>query len=204
LDAPDPIIDNDDLKIWSHASTKSNYIIGADTAQGLNGGDWCTASVIEVESQTEVAFYRGKLKPIKFAHKLSEIARLYSKGHKKPLIGVERNNHGHAVLQELEEHIQYSNLYYHKKDESGWLTTSLTRPIMMNEGLEAVESQIVKIKSKETFREMLTLINKNGKIQAAEGKHDDCVMGTFVAIQILLKNIHIIKTYQNINGAILV
>jgi hypothetical protein len=199
----EPISEKDGLQIFEHAKNGVNYIIGADTAQGING-DYCTASVIRADTRTEAAFYRGKIKPIRFAHKLADIGKLYSKGHRKPLLGVEKNNHGHAVLQELTEHIQYANVYYYKKGEPGWLTTTLTRPIMVNDGIEAIESEFVQIKSKETFREMLTLVNINGKIQAASGKHDDCVMATFIAIQLLMETVNKIRDYSDIKGAILV
>jgi hypothetical protein len=200
---PDPIREIDGLEIYELPRNGVNYIIGADTAQGIDG-DYCTASVLRSDTRDEVAFYRGKLKPIRFAHKLKDICKIYSKGHKKPLLGVEKNNHGHAVLQEITEHIKYENVYHYKKGEPGYLTTSLTRPVMVNEGIEAIESGFVSIKSKETLREMLTLVNNNGKIEAAKGKHDDCVMATFIAIQLLLEIANRIKDYENIKGAILV
>ena len=194
----------DNFEVYEEPQNKVHYIVGADTAQGVEGGDYCVASVIRVDTREEVAFFRDRIKPILFAHKLNNICKYYSKGHNRPLLGVEKNNHGHAVLQELTDHIQYPNIYFYKDGEPGYLTTNVTRPIMMNEGIEAIESQFVKIKSKVTFMEMLTLVNVNGKIQAAKGKHDDAVMATMIAIQLLLEMSNRIKDYQNINEAILV
>jgi len=202
--APAPLWVKDDFQVFEEPKNGVHYIIGADTSQGVDGGDYSTASVIRVDTKEEVACYRSRLKPIKFAHKLKEIGKYYSKGYLRPLIGVEKNNHGHAVLQELTDHIQYPNIYYYKPGEPGWLNNSVTRPILMNDGIEAVESMFVTIKSKETLKEMLTLVNKNGKIQAAEGKHDDCVMATFIAIQLLLEIAHKIKDYENVSESILI
>ena len=193
----------DQIDIFSESKTSGDYVIGADPSQGI-GGDYSVASVFCIKEMKEVAFMRGQWSPYEFAHRLEKLANLYSRGVKQPLMAVESNNHGHAVLQELVEHIKYSNLFYTKKDRPGWITDSISRPIMVNQAIEAVQNERVQLNSKVTLMEMSTLVNKNGKIQAVDGKHDDAFIATAIAIQMVLQHAHKIKLYENIGSHILV
>jgi len=203
-DLPEPKTIIDQLTVFDLPENGIDYIIAADTAQGLAGGDFCAATVINVQNQSEAAFYHSKVKPIQFARDLFDICHYYSKGNRRPLLVVEKNNHGHAVLQELFDHKRYPNLYHEKEGEPGWLTTSINRPIMLNQFIDAVEDGFLEIRSKVTLREMLTLVNKNGKIQAADGKHDDGVMATAIGLQVLMTVSKKIELYDNIGSSILV
>lgn len=193
------------VEIYHKRDLKKNYVIGADVAQGI-GADYSTASVICIEDLEEVAFFRGKLSPYLFAKKLNAIAHFFSNAHKIPLLAVEINNHGHAVLLELKENILYRNLYHKegKEDEPGWLSTSVTRPMMIDQLIESISSRYIKLNSKETLKEMRMLIEDRGKIQAPAGKNDDCVIAAGIAVQILIENLSRIKLYNNISKKILV
>jgi hypothetical protein len=178
-------------------------VIGADTSEG-DGNDYSTAAVVCVQTLEEVASFQGHLKPFKFAHLLKKMCELFSAGKKKPILAVERNNHGHAVLQELEEHIKYKKLYRAKDGKTGWLSTKVTRPVMIDQFLDALHEQDLKINSKFILKECTTLVSKNGKIQAAEGKHDDGVIAASIALQVALENAKKIRLYENVKDAILV
>ena len=182
---------------------KKNYVLGADVSQGI-GADYSTCTVICVEDAEEVGFYRGHLSPFLFAKKLKLICDIFTSGHRLPLLAVELNNHGHAVLLELRENIRYSNLYYrdNKYDEPGWLTTSITRPIMLDQAIEAISSETVILHSKETLKEMRMLIEDKGKIQAPPNKHDDSVISAAIAIQMLLESTVKIKRYEDVANSI--
>jgi hypothetical protein len=153
---------------------------------------------------TEVASLRGHWKPFAFAKKLAAFAKIFTRGYNYPMIVVERNNHGHAVLLQLLEHEKTPNVYKTEDGKPGWLTNLATRPIMLDQYIEAVEQRAVKINSKVTLQETLTLVSNRGKIEAADGMHDDMVMATAIAVQMLLKHAGRIKVYSDINNAILV
>lgn len=174
------------IEIYKPRNNKGNYVIGADCSQGI-GNDWSVAVCLDATTREEVAKFRAQVSPFQFARALKSFADLFSANNKLPLIAVESNNHGHAVLQELHEHLAYPRLYSSKKDTLGWVTNSVTRPIMMNQCIDAVIHETVKINSQETLREMLTLVNNNGKIEAATGRHDDCVIATAIAVQMLVQ-----------------
>jgi hypothetical protein len=113
---------------------------------------------------------------------------MYSQpGRYPPLLVVERNNHGHAVLLSLNEILSYSNIFIHEQslngdDKEGFRTTSLTRPLVINSFIDAVENKELKILDRQLLNECLTLINNNGKIEAATGKHDDLIMACAIAL----------------------
>ena len=104
-----------------------------------------------------------------------------------PLLGVERNNHGHAVLLRLED-LCYPNLFEAEDGRPGWKTTSSTRPILIDEFIEDVEAKIVEVKDQDTLGECMTLVDNKGKIEAVDGKNDDCIIATAIAIQMFKRS----------------
>ena len=199
----EPIEETETLKIFSRRNNKKDYVIGADPAQGI-GNDFSVATVFCIQDMDEVAFLRGQFTPFNFAKELEILAEKFSNGAKHPLMAVESNNHGHAVLLELIEHIRYPNIYYAKKDRPGWITDMITRPVAVNQFIDALQNGHVKINSKVTLLEMTTLTNKNGKIQASTGRHDDAMMASAIGTQMLLDNVIKMKQYEDIGRAILV
>jgi hypothetical protein len=115
------------------------------------------------------------------------------------MLAVERNNHGHAVLLQLEEHIRYSNLFFRiksvdpisgrqqKDDRPGWVTDKVTRPIMINAFVDAVENSYMTLNDSYILNECLTLVNNEGKIEAAENKNDDSIIASSIALQLAIE-----------------
>jgi hypothetical protein len=172
------------IKIYRDFSKSLQYVCAADTSEGFSN-DYSCAKIFDSERR-ECASVRIKLRPSDFAHKIKELCDLYSSSDGRcPLLAVERNNHGHAVLLELEEHIGYTNLFFYKSDRSGWLTDRVTRPIMISAFLDAVENETIFINDIDTINECLTLIDNAGKIEGATGQNDDCIITTAIAIQML-------------------
>lgn len=200
---PTPIGDSEGIKRYIKPTKHKSYVIGADPAEGVRR-DWSVGVVIELESKSIAAVMRGQWKPSEFAEKLAEIGKEFSgtlKGF--PILAVERNNHGHAVLLKLDEILRYPALYLDPQDERpGWKTNNVSRPIMINAFIDAVEDGYLKIPDKDILTECLTLIDNAGKIESAEGKHDDCVMATSIALQVALSNS--LSVYENIENRILV
>jgi len=148
-----------------------------------------------------VAILRGRIKPYEFAHQIDALSTKYTKRNKPPVVAVERNNHGHAVIQELSKHIRYPKLFRHKDDRLGWLTDRVSRPLMLNAFIDGVENKGIKLNDATTLNECLTLIVNNGKIEAAQGKHDDCVIASSIALQMCLE-FDKLSIYENISSKI--
>jgi hypothetical protein len=194
--APKPKEVIDGIKIYEQPKKDGIYIIGADPAEGVDG-DYSAAHVFDVKTRTQVASFRSnQLKPSEFADVLVQMADMYSKNYPPVLLGVERNNHGHAVLLKLDEIHQYANIYRTRKENKkneieeiklGWLTDRVTRPLMLDTFIEGVENGTVILNDRETLGECLTLINNNGKIEAEEGKHDDLVIAAAISVQLCIE-----------------
>lgn len=198
-----PIKDFEFMKIYELPRKDSMYVCGADTAEGV-GGDYSTAVMIDVKSKNIVATLRSnKWRPSTFADKLVELCIIFSSTSKKPWLAVERNNHGHAVLLKLNEYSNYENLYMHSDEKIGWKTDSVTRPIMINAFIDAVTYKHININDKNILNECMTLIDNDGKIEAADGKNDDLVIATSIALQLLFKS-STIDLYDDIENKILV
>jgi hypothetical protein len=199
--APKPIEDKDGLKVYERVFTEGVYVIGADVAEGV-GSDFSVAKVIECNDLREVAVLRGQWAPARFAEKIVELAKRYSPRHKPPLVGVERNNHGHACIQWLSEHLLYQHLFEDRDERLGWLTDKVSRPLMVDTFIEAVQNRRLAVLDSDTLRECLTLVDNEGKIEADGEKHDDCVIASSIALQLALGQSKLSSLYENIGSKI--
>src|SRR3990167_2396196 len=199
-----PIKEIDGIKIWKERDSKKNYVIGCDTSEGVKK-DSSVSHVYSHQDRELVATFRSNnIKPSDFAHKINELANIYTiKTGLKPLVGVERNNHGHAVLLELDEHIRYPNIYVHVDDKKGWLTDRVTRPLMLDTFIDGLENNNIIINDTITLMECMTFINDNGRQEAAPNKNDDCIMASSLALQLILRSKNI-SLYSDIKNKILI
>jgi len=186
--APSPISDDDGLKVWEPFQRGQVYVCGVDTAEGIRK-DHSVATIYNAKTRKQCAQLRtNTTKPGAFGTKCYDLCKLYTGGRAMwPLLGVERNNHGHAVLLRLED-LMYPNLYEADDGRFGWKTTSSTRPLLIDEFIEDVEAGIVEVKDQDTLGECMTLVDNKGKIEAVDGKNDDCIIATAIAIQMFKRS----------------
>ena len=73
--------------------------------------------------------------------------------------------------------------YTHKVKKSfGFLTNSKTRPVIIAGMVEVVRESVELISHTTTLEEMLTFVrNEDGRPEAEDGAHDDCVMALAIA-----------------------
>lgn len=118
------------------------YVIGADPAEGNPNSDDSSLTVLDIETGEQVACLAGKYEPSVFASYIGQVSVYYNYA---PAM-VERNNHGHSVIQWLEEHERRTRLLLghdaemHKKDKksrkkrknlkAGWLSSRLGKTIL--------------------------------------------------------------------------
>ena len=182
------------------------YCIGVDTSEGLPGCDPNGAGVLNKKTGKQVAFIHGRFNPRTLADHSVRLALKYNNA----LLGIERENHGHAVLQQVTElgygrpHFRGGHLYFFgeskaesmtevlKKARAGWSTNAETRPIMLDELSNAIESGAMKVYDEDLLNECLSFrLQENGKFSADPGAHDDAVMKWAVAWQ--MRNVKVRK-----------
>ena len=160
------------------------YVIGADTAG--TGEDYFSAKIIDNESGKCVAtLHKKHFDEDLFAHQLYCLGKYYHNA----LIGIEVNYSTHPVR--VLWSLGYTNLYKMKQNikqselspsNFGFLTTSITRPLIISNLVSVMRENIYLETDRETLMEMSTFIKRNdGKSAAADGAHDDLVMASAIA-----------------------
>ena len=194
------------LKIWDKPKPYKEYVIGADVAEGLKGGDFSVATVVDVSTMEVVARWRGHCDPDKFGEILGALGTYYNYA----LIGVEVNNHGLTTVQKLRDTF-YTNLYkrdrgYDEEWETptvnlGWKTDMRTKRLMIDDLIKLVRERVIKDKDIVFINEAFSYVrDERGRMNAEEGSHDDVVMSTAIAYQLFpwgdndISNLKVVST----------
>jgi len=179
------------LDVWKEPVAGQDYVIGADVGEGLPDGDASCAIVLHRRSGQQVAELHGRVSPARFGHLLNGLGRWYRTAE----IGVERNNHGHSTLNTLRNQLGYPQLYYHVAYDSGggrprmvqlgWPTTAATKPILVDDLVEAITTDALLVRSNMLVNECYTFVsNATGSAEAQERKFDDRVIAAAIAWQV--------------------
>jgi len=176
------------LRVWQKPQHGRRYVCGADTAEGLPKGDYDAAVIIDFLTGVEVAELHGHWEPETYAHHLATVCHAYNHS----LIGVERNNHGHAVLLALKSIEKYPALYKHRdydasvgaNERLGWPTNTKTKPIM-------IDALAITIKEHRPYRNAAFVseartyvVLDNGGTAASGNLKDDRVMAYAIVEQL--------------------
>jgi hypothetical protein len=165
------------LQVWFRAIAGREYVLGVDSAGGGEDGDFAAVQVIDRATGLQCAELQQRLRPAELARAAVELAREYGGA----LIGVERNNHGAAVLAYIETNERYGRVYKQGR-EAGWLTTAASKPEMVARIGSLLQQTPELFLSKRLLGECRTYVaGENGKTTAAGGEHDDLVMAMAVA-----------------------
>jgi hypothetical protein len=189
-----------DVFVWELPNYTRSYIVCADVGRGENSdsGDYSAFHVIDVETCTQVAEYKGRLSTTDFGHLLIAIATEYNDA----LLIIENANVGWATIQTVIER-GYKNLFYmtedlkyldpneirsnklnrlEKKSIAGFTTSIRTRPLIISKLDQYMRDTQVIIRSGRLLDELQTFIWENGKPQAAENYNDDLVMSFCIGL----------------------
>lgn len=164
----------------------TQYCIGGDTAG--EGSDFFTGHVLNAKNGEQVAVLRHQFDADQYTRQMYCLGKYYCDA----LIGIEANFDSYPIreLQRIGYQKQYVreaiDTYTGKTEKRfGFKTTSLTRPTILSRLIEVVREHCEVINDKDTLEEMLTVVrNEKGRIEAAEGAHDDLTMGLAIAHEI--------------------
>ncbi len=178
---------------WAPPEKGRRYIVGADTSEGVPGGDFSAAYVIDFHTGHVVGALHGLWKPFEFGDILAKIGERYNWATLAP----EVNNHGRAVLDRLTDVVRYPTACIYRREELdtitrrptrklGWLTNSSTRdPMLATLGQVVVEGQCT-IPDREFAKEGFAFVRVKDdvdKYAAGPGAHDDRVIALAIAHQ---------------------
>lgn len=182
------------VRVWEKPKDgfENGYVIAADTAEGLEQGDYDDARVLlrtEMKPRI-VAVLHGHLKIHEYAEELAKLAVYY----KRAYVNIERNNHGHGVILQL---FRIYKKIWHKEvfgkgypelsDKLGFSTGSQTKPIIIGTLGKAISEESFVDPDREFWKETLTFVEDDGKMEA-QGKHlgqrcfDDRVMSQAILL----------------------
>jgi hypothetical protein len=177
------------LSIWEKPQTYSSYVIGGDTAEGLEGGDYQVLEVIDNKTLKCVAKYKSHVPP----DELAKVAFALGKWYNWAYLGIESNKDGLWVNSELFK-MAYPNLYY--REEMDDIAHTMKRKLGFRTDQRSRDNILVELKSclntisdcwtnADFLRECMTFVRaSNGKPEAMTGRHDDEIMATAIAFQI--------------------
>jgi len=190
---------DNNLWVWEYPIAGRSFMVVADVARG-DGDDKSAFHIIDLESVTQVAEYKGLIGTKEFGQALVAIATEYNDA----LLVVENSSIGWSVLQEIIDR-GYKNLFYmeedwkfldptHAKQKStkrrfferkkvpGFTTSVRTRPLLISKLDEYMREHAVIIHSKRTFEELEVFIWKGSHPEAMEGYNDDLTMALAIGL----------------------
>jgi hypothetical protein len=184
--------------IWEYPDYSKDYIVVADVARG-DSSDWSAFHVIDIQSVTQVAEFKGKIPPNEFGNMLVSVATEWNTA----LLAIENANIGWAAIQPAIDR-NYPNLHYTYREDGytdaevqlkknydmqdktkmvpGVSTTSRTRPLMISSLEMYMRERTPVIRSKRLIQELFVFVWLNGKAQSQNGYNDDLVMSFCIGL----------------------
>jgi hypothetical protein len=175
-----------ELSIYRPHVEGEQYVIGADVAMGVRGGDYSVAQVLDSKKR-QVATWRSHVHPDYFAEVLYWLGDYYNEA----FIIVENNSHGILTCTRLGKDMAYPNFYTEVQVDKltdretiklGFSTTAKTKPLIIDQLRASVRENEIELNDKVTLREMLTyVVTESGAMEAEPNCYDDCVMSLALA-----------------------
>jgi len=190
-------VDLGSMKVWERPQEGEKYVIGGDVAEGkeiaANGkeGDYSVLTVIKRSNNQVVARWRGHIDPDAFGDVACQVGWYYNEA----VVAIEVNNQGLSTVQRIRDKL-YKRMYMRERgadelfDETtskmGWRTDKSSKFIMIAELAKFIRDGVIIDTDTVAIREYMTYVrDETGRTNAQEGHHDDCVMSTAIAVQML-------------------
>ena len=174
------------LEVWEYPESRSAYVMGVDTAEGLGHGYYSVIQVLNVGTGNQSAIWHGHIAPDLLAEEVLSLGMWY----RNALCCVESNNHGLTTITEL-RHLGYPNLFRKRQlnnvnnrisQEYGWKTTRTSKPLMIDDLSSALRNDELQINDRNTVGELRTYV-RNDRGSMSGSPYDDRVMALALANQ---------------------
>lgn len=187
---PESVRRGGEIEIYENVKPGYAYTIGCDVGEGLPNSHFSVAMILERESMKQVARLRCRMDPTEFGHQVAALGHEYNTA----LVGIEKNNHGHSVLNTLSNTVHYPNIYRHRDYDVtagttmklGYETTKKTKPILIQDLREAIHKGHMEVRSRTLLEECTTYVHLGDAKYGTKNEEDtdDEIMATAIAIQI--------------------
>jgi len=186
-----PSAEATELRVYEWPKDDVEYIIAADPSGG-DGGNPASAIVYRRDTKSECAVLRSaEMPPKEFARGLYKLGYAYwmNKLARPALLAPEQNNHGHAVINEL-DNLDYPNLWHTTTPagmvvkEPGFRTNVQTKPAFEGFLMSAIKNDELTVNDPRAVEEMSTYTKnpRTGATGAQKGRTDDLVICWGIAL----------------------
>ena len=174
------------VRIFELPKKNHQYLVAADTAEGLPKGDECAAVLKDKWTLNTCAVIKGRMAPEDFAYKLFMLSKLFNECMAAP----ENNNHGYTTCRDFEE--LGGNLYYTRPanqakhslavPKRGWTTDIRSRPEMLDISAENIRCHATELRDPDLISQCKTFVHndKTGKPEGDGSFLDDCVIANAI------------------------
>lgn len=180
---------NGDLAVWVRPQEGHQYAIGVDTSEGIKGGDYTCAQVIDMDTLDQVAVLHGSIGPWDASRAIANLGQWYNKA----IVNIEVKGSGIAVQDYMLRVLNYPRFHPWRGRADkvspgpvrawGWDTNIATRPLLIEAGRRAINKALIDIHDEATLHEIrLFSRNDDGKYEAEAG-HDDRVLALLLALR---------------------
>lgn len=188
-----------EARIWKQPVEGHRYVIGLDTAHGIDPSlkasgtsdpDFSAAQVIDIDTGEQAAVLHARLTPSAFAENVVALGRLYKWAFLVP----DADPIGQATIQAILA-LKYpaEHIYVRRRDPSdrrppvleeiGFRTTEVTKPQAIQRLENALRQGSIFLFDSRTIDELRSFVwTAAGKMEAQQGSHDDLVMALAVAL----------------------
>jgi|TARA_Y100000310_G_scaffold138386_1_gene137386 hypothetical protein len=163
------------INIYQKWRLGARYMAGTDMSHGV-GKDYSVTTVMDASSGYVVADIMSNAISLEdLSYQSIKLMEMY----KNPIWGIEDNDRGYSVIQAAQR-ANYPSLFHRETSRRsrkvGWHTDNVSRWILWGELIEAVNARLVEIPNGaglDQFSSVIRNPEKDGKIEALSGAHDD-------------------------------
>ena len=198
------IMDIYQLNVYKELNPKVPYLVGVDVATGVNNDSTAVSVVNPYTLQIDAEFRSPIMGYPDLKRFLYQLVKKYIPNC---VLCIEKNHGGDAVIQDLRESVLNRNIYHSMSKELvddnnakmnkghiereverrrnyGVFTGTKSRALMIDLLFLTVQENKDRITSHYVIDDILKLVRKNGKVQAASGEHDDSIMSYLIALYV--------------------
>lgn len=159
------------LEIYVPPVKGAQYVIGGDPAEGNPNSDDSALTILDWITGEECAVLAGKFEPSTLGSHIKEMSAYYN--HAPAMI--ERNNHGHAVIQWVQEHARRVRVLHGHDDKPGWMSSKLGKALLYTECANHFRQNATDgtkiLHSFVSYQQLASI--EGATLLAPEGQHDD-------------------------------